>query len=222
MGTATFLVGCLPTYDDIGIWAPVLLVALRLLQGFSASGEQAGANSLSLEHAPDHRRAFFTSFTLSGTQAGLVIATAVFLPIGAMPEDQLLQLGLARPVLAERDRRRRRPDHPPPARGAAGVPARRPSDETRSVPLAELLRDHRRRRRCASRWPRWPRPSARSSPSTRCRSRSTPTASTRRRCCGSRSSPTSSRWPRSRCGRCSPTASAASPCSSSARSAAAR
>ena len=76
MGTATFLVGCLPTYDDIGILAPILLVALRLLQGFAASGEQAGANSFSLEHAPDRRRAFFTSFTLSGTQAGLVIATA--------------------------------------------------------------------------------------------------------------------------------------------------
>ena len=53
MGTATFLVGCLPSYDTIGIWAPVLLVCLRLLQGFSASGEQSGANSLSLEHAPD-------------------------------------------------------------------------------------------------------------------------------------------------------------------------
>src|SRR3954471_15768069 len=93
MGIATFLVGCLPSYNSIGIWAPVLLVALRLLQGFSASGEQSGANSLSLEHAPEHRRAFFTSFTLSGTQAGLIIATAVFLPIGAMPEDQLLSWG---------------------------------------------------------------------------------------------------------------------------------
>src|SRR3954464_8657904 len=93
MGLATFLVGCLPSYDAIGIWAPVLLVALRLLQGFSASGEQSGANSLSLEHAPEHRRGFFTSFTLGGTQAGLIIATAVFLPIGAMPEDQLLSWG---------------------------------------------------------------------------------------------------------------------------------
>src|SRR4051794_39425323 len=93
MGTATFLVGCLPSYKSIGIWAPVLLVALRLLQGFSASGEQAGANSLTLEHAPEHRRSFFTSFTLSGTQCGLVIATAVFLPISSLPDDQLQSWG---------------------------------------------------------------------------------------------------------------------------------
>ena len=93
MGISTFLVGCLPTYADIGVWAPVLLVTLRLLQGLSASGEQAGANSLSLEHAPEHRRAFYTSFTLCGTQAGLVIATAAWLPIGALPEDQLLSWG---------------------------------------------------------------------------------------------------------------------------------
>jgi MFS family permease len=93
MGVSTFLVGCLPSYDSIGLWAPVLLVVLRLMQGFSASGEQASANSLTLEHAPDHRRAFFSSFTLSGTQAGLIIATAVFLPIGTLPDDQLLTWG---------------------------------------------------------------------------------------------------------------------------------
>jgi MFS family permease len=93
MGVSTFLVGCLPTYDDIGLWAPALLVALRLMQGFSASGEQSGGNSLTLEHAPDERRAFFSSFTLTGTQCGLVIATAVWLPIGAMPEDDLLSWG---------------------------------------------------------------------------------------------------------------------------------
>lgn len=93
MGASTFLVGCLPTYSQVGVLAPILLVFLRLCQGFSASGEQAGANSMTLEHAPADRRAFFTSFTLSGTQAGLIIATAVFLPISVLPEDQLLSWG---------------------------------------------------------------------------------------------------------------------------------
>jgi MFS family permease len=93
MGAATFLVGCLPTYADIGVGAPVLLVALRLLQGLSAAGEQAGANSMSLEHAPDDRRAYYTSFTLSGTQAGQILATAAFLPIAVLPQDQLLSWG---------------------------------------------------------------------------------------------------------------------------------
>ncbi|MBK1788290.1 MFS transporter [Prauserella cavernicola] len=93
MGVSTFLVGCLPTYDEVGVLAPVLLVILRLLQGVSAAGEQAGANSMSLEHAPAHRRAYYTSFTLSGTQAGQILATAVFLPIAALPEDALLSWG---------------------------------------------------------------------------------------------------------------------------------
>jgi MFS family permease len=142
MGLATFLVGCLPTYDAIGIWAPVLLVALRLLQGFSASGEQSGANSLSLEHAPDHRRAFFTSFTLGGTQAGLIIATAVFLPIGAMPESQLLSWGwripfwLSAVVVIVALLIRRRLEEPPAFREEAA------RDEVPRIPLAVLFRDH--------------------------------------------------------------------------------
>ena len=93
MGVSTFLVGALPTYGQIGVASPIMLVILRLLQGISASGEQAGANSMTLEHAPANRRAFFTSFTLSGTQAGLILATLVFIPISALPEDQLLAWG---------------------------------------------------------------------------------------------------------------------------------
>jgi MFS family permease len=93
MGVSTFLVGCLPTYQQVGIAAPILLVVCRLLQGLSAAGEQAGANSMSLEHAPANRRAFFTSWTLSGTQGGLILATLVFLPISKMPEAQLLTWG---------------------------------------------------------------------------------------------------------------------------------
>jgi MFS family permease len=142
MGLATFLVGCLPSYAAIGIWAPVLLVTLRLLQGFSASGEQSGANSLSLEHAPEHRRAFFTSFTLSGTQAGLIIATAVFLPIGAMPEDQLLSWGwrvpfwLSAVVVVVGLLIRRRIEEPPAFREEAANAA------VAKVPTAVLFRDH--------------------------------------------------------------------------------
>ncbi|MER7561747.1 MFS transporter [Streptomyces sp. NPDC097941] len=93
MGLSTFLIGCLPTRHQVGTLAPVLLVLCRVLQGISAAGEQASANSMSLEHAPAHRRGFFTSFTLSGTQGGQLLATLVFLPVAALPEDQLLSWG---------------------------------------------------------------------------------------------------------------------------------
>ncbi|MCL2584554.1 MAG: MHS family MFS transporter [Streptosporangiales bacterium] len=93
MGTATFLVGCLPSYHAIGLAAPILLVCLRLLQGFFAGGEQAAANSATLEHSPDSRRGFFSSFTLIGTQGGQILATAVFLPIAALSDSSLQAWG---------------------------------------------------------------------------------------------------------------------------------
>jgi MFS family permease len=143
MGVSTFLVGCLPTYQSIGILAPVLLVVLRLLQGLSAAGEQAGANSMSFEHAPDDRRGFFTSWTLSGTQGGQVLAPAIFLPLAALlPEDQLLSWGWRIPFFLSA------------IVVVVGFVIRRTLDETPAfesevesrpaprTPLSVLLRDH--------------------------------------------------------------------------------
>ncbi len=87
MGLSTFLIGCLPTFATIGWAAPVLLVICRLLQGLSAAGEQAGASSLTLEHSPDDRRAFYTSWTLTGTQGGLILASLVMIPFMALPDE---------------------------------------------------------------------------------------------------------------------------------------
>jgi MFS family permease len=81
MGVSTMGVGLLPTYDQIGIWAPALLVLLRLIQGFAVAGEISGASSMILEHSPTGHRGYFASFTLQGVQAGQIFAAAIFLPL---------------------------------------------------------------------------------------------------------------------------------------------
>ena len=62
MGLATFAIGLMPTYDAIGVWAPILLVALRLIQGFGVGGEWGGAVLMAVEHAPTGRRGFYGSW----------------------------------------------------------------------------------------------------------------------------------------------------------------
>src|SRR3954453_7549524 len=100
MGFATMSVGLLPTYDQVGMLAPVLLVILRLIQGFAVAGEISGASSMVLEHAPFGRRGFFTSFTLQGVQAGQILAAAVFLPLAHyMPEEAFISWGWRIPFL---------------------------------------------------------------------------------------------------------------------------
>ncbi len=100
MGFSTMAVGLLPTYAQVGVWAPVLLVVLRLIQGFAVAGEISGASSMILEHAPFGRRGFFASFTLQGVQAGQILAAAVFLPLARfMPADQFASWGWRVPFL---------------------------------------------------------------------------------------------------------------------------
>jgi MFS family permease len=100
MGASTFLVGLLPTYAAIGLWAPAMLVALRLIQGFAVGGEISGASAMIVEHAPFGRRGYYASYTLQGVQAGQIIAAAVFLPIATwLPEEAFETWGWRIPFL---------------------------------------------------------------------------------------------------------------------------
>ncbi|MFJ8546084.1 MFS transporter [Streptomyces sp. NPDC093586] len=89
MGTSTFLIGCLPVYGTVGIAAPVMLVALRLVQGFAAGGEWGGASLFGIENAPEDRRGLWGSFTSVGIGIGSLFGTGVFTLISLLPKNQL-------------------------------------------------------------------------------------------------------------------------------------
>ena len=100
MGVSTFLVALLPTYQQIGLLAPALLVILRLVQGFAVGGEISGASAMIVEHSPFGRRGYYSSYTLQGVQAGQIIAAAVFLPLSIiLPESAFESWGWRIPFL---------------------------------------------------------------------------------------------------------------------------
>jgi MFS transporter, MHS family, shikimate and dehydroshikimate transport protein len=99
MGIATFLIGLLPTYAQIGPWAAVALVLLRVAQGFGVGGEWGGAVLMAVEHAPARARGFYGSWPQIGVPAGLLLSTAVFSVFSRMPEEQFLAWGWRVPFL---------------------------------------------------------------------------------------------------------------------------
>jgi MFS family permease len=100
MGGATFVIGLLPTYEQIGVAAPLILVALRLLQGLALGGEYGGAAVYVAEHVPDNRRGFYTSFIQTTATLGLFVSLGVILIVrSAMPEADFKQWGWRVPFL---------------------------------------------------------------------------------------------------------------------------
>jgi MHS family shikimate/dehydroshikimate transporter-like MFS transporter len=99
MGLGTFLIGCLPNYETIGVWAPILLIALRLVQGIGLGGEWGGASLLVLEHAPADQRGFYGSLVQIGFPLGLVLSSLAFANVSKMPEADFLSWGWRIPFL---------------------------------------------------------------------------------------------------------------------------
>ena len=93
MGVATFLIGLLPTYDSIGVWAPVLLLVLRVMQGIGLGGEYGGAVLMAIEHAPERRRGWYGSWPQMGVPAGLLLGTLTFTALSALGDEALLAYG---------------------------------------------------------------------------------------------------------------------------------
>lgn len=100
MGAATALIGVLPTFADIGVAAPLLLIFLRILQGFSAGGEWGGAALMSVEHAPVGKRGLFGAYPQIGVPCGLILATGVILAVtNSMSNEAFLSWGWRIPFL---------------------------------------------------------------------------------------------------------------------------
>ncbi|WP_243633327.1 MFS transporter [Paenibacillus xerothermodurans] len=99
MGIGTFTIGLLPSYEQIGVWAPILLVTLRVIQGIAVGGEWGGAVLLAIEHSPEDKRGFYGSWPQMGVPVGLLLSTVVFSAFTALPQDQFISWGWRIPFL---------------------------------------------------------------------------------------------------------------------------
>jgi MFS transporter, MHS family, shikimate and dehydroshikimate transport protein len=93
MGIATFLIGLLPTYASVGIWAPVMLLFLRVFQGIGIGGEWGGAVLMAVEHSPTGRRGFYGSWPQIGVPAGLLLSSGMVYLLSYLPEADFLSWG---------------------------------------------------------------------------------------------------------------------------------
>lgn len=93
MGIATFLIGLLPTYASIGIWAPILLLLLRIFQGIGIGGEWGGAVLMAVEHSPSGRRGFYGSWPQIGVPAGLLLSAGMVYLLSYLPENDFFAWG---------------------------------------------------------------------------------------------------------------------------------
>lgn len=98
MGLGTTAMGLLPTYGQIGLWAPLLLVLLRLIQGLAGGGEWGGAVLMAMEHSPN-KRGFSSSFPQMGLTGGILVASGVFALVALLPHNELLAWGWRLPFL---------------------------------------------------------------------------------------------------------------------------
>lgn len=99
MGATTFVIGLLPTYAQIGIWAPLSLITLRFLQGVASGGEWGGGVLMLSENAPASRRGYFTAWSQMGVSGGFVLSAFAFYLVQKLPEAELMSWGWRVPFL---------------------------------------------------------------------------------------------------------------------------
>ncbi|SFP33446.1 Sugar transporter [Variovorax sp. OK605] len=100
MGIPTILIGLIPSYDQIGYWAAVLLVLMRFLQGIAVGGEWGGAVLMAVEHAPTGRKGFFGSLPQAGVAPGLILSSLAMGAVAKLPEADMLSWGWRIPFVA--------------------------------------------------------------------------------------------------------------------------